>query len=127
MLLAALTLTVGSTAAEAATAAPQVAAGTCTFDSPVTARTASAAGVRIELRYSTSTRCAWGRITNANPGHLVWTQRSYDGGRTYEKLPTVEVRTGHDTHTDSYYDGGVLMRACGWDESAGASNCTGWY
>lgn len=75
----------------------------------------------------------WPRVCCARASPVSAPARGHAAGGAHpagvadEKLPTVEVRTGHDTHTDSSYDGGVLMRACGWDESAGASNCTGWY
>ncbi|MFJ9447364.1 DUF2690 domain-containing protein [Kitasatospora sp. NPDC101235] len=119
-----------ATAAPATAAAPAAAAspaGTCTFDSPITARTASVGAVQIELRYSTSTRCAWGRITHATPGDSVWTHRSYDGGKTFERLDIAQVQSGSDTHTASRYDGGVLMRACALNHLSGVTNCTAWY
>ncbi|MET8543649.1 DUF2690 domain-containing protein [Kitasatospora sp. NPDC004799] len=132
LLVAGVALATGFAGATAtgATAAPASAAslaGTCTFDSPITARTASVGTVRIELRYSTTTRCAWGRITHATPGDWVWTQRSYDGGKTFERLDIVEVRSGSDTHTASRYDSGLLMRACANNHLTGATNCTAWY
>ncbi|MFF9482745.1 DUF2690 domain-containing protein [Streptomyces sp. NPDC014733] len=120
----------GTTAATAAPTAPAAAAspaGTCTFASPITARTASAGTVKIELRYSTTTRCAWGRVTHATPGDWVWTQRSYNGGKTFERLDIAEVKSGSDTHTASRYDGKVKMRACALNHRTNVTGCTAWY
>ncbi|MEU5088432.1 DUF2690 domain-containing protein [Streptomyces sp. NPDC021356] len=127
-LAAGLTGTAAVTTAAAATS-PRTAAGTCTFSNPITAKTATVGKIRIELRYSTSTRCAWGRITNAHPDDLVWTERSYTKDhKSWEVLDKTEVKSGTDTHTASRYDGGVWMRACAWDGShTQATNCTGWY
>jgi hypothetical protein len=124
---ASIGLALGGAPSASAAVAPTADAGTCTFADPITAKRAKVDTINIELRYSTSTRCAWGRITNARVGDAVWTDRSYDGGRTWEKLPEVKVTSGTDTHTASYYDGGHLMRACAWNHSTGHRNCTGWY
>lgn len=84
--------------------------------------------ITIELRYSTSSRCAWGRITTADPGDKVWVDRSTTGGRTWTgPLGTTTVQTGSDTHTAAYNDAGYVMRACAWNDSTGNVHCTGWY
>ncbi|MFD0416871.1 DUF2690 domain-containing protein [Streptomyces sp. NPDC127108] len=121
-------LTLGGTASASAEAAPTAdAASACNYNNPITAKRAKVDSINIELRYSTSTRCAWGRITNARVGDAVWTDRSYDGGRTWEKHPEVKVRTGTDTFTDPRYDGGHLMRACAWNHATGHRKCTDWF
>ncbi|MFJ7912319.1 DUF2690 domain-containing protein [Kitasatospora sp. NPDC096204] len=124
---AALATGFAGTTTTTATAAPAPLAGTCTFDSPIPAQVAYTGDVKIELRYSTTTRCAWGRITNATPGDSVWTHRSYDGGNSFERLDIATVQYGSDTHTASRYDGGVLMRACALNHRTGLTNCTKWY
>ncbi|MCJ0870682.1 DUF2690 domain-containing protein [Streptomyces sp. AP-93] len=84
--------------------------------------------IRIELRYSTSSRCAWGRITNADPGDKVWVDRSTTGGTTWNgPLGMTTVQFGTDTHTPAYNDAGYKMRACAWNDSTGLVRCTGWY
>ncbi|MCX5407363.1 YjfA family protein [Streptomyces sp. NBC_00335] len=82
----------------------------------------------IELRYSTSSRCAWGRITNADPGDQVWVDRSSNGGTTWAgPWGVTTVQSGTDTHTPAYNDAGYKMRACAKNDSTGTVRCTGWY
>ncbi|MFJ9481457.1 DUF2690 domain-containing protein [Streptomyces mirabilis] len=123
-MLALTGLTTAGTA-NAETSGGIVPLSTCTFDSPITPHSTTAGNATVQLRYSTTTRCAWGRITNAQVGDQVWVDRSYDGGGTYEHLGGTYVNSGSDTHTPSYYDGGLLMRACG--HSGGITRCTSWY
>ncbi|MFC4330627.1 DUF2690 domain-containing protein [Streptomyces andamanensis] len=118
----------GTVAATSATAADTSAAGTCTFAGPKTVKTAKVDSINIELRYSTSTRCAWGRIYSADPGDKVWVDRSSDKGKSWDgPLSMTAVKSGSDTHTASRYDGGYVMRACAWNDSTGHIKCTGWY
>lgn len=118
----------GTVAATSAAAAGTSAAGSCTFAHAKTVKTAKVDSINIQLRYSTSTRCAWGRIYNADPGDKVWVDRSSNGGRTWDgPLSLTTVRSGSDTHTASRYDGGYVMRACGWNDSTHHIKCTGWY
>ncbi|MGW2180728.1 DUF2690 domain-containing protein [Streptomyces sp. NPDC001732] len=118
----------GSNAPAVTTTSAPVAAGTCTFDSPITAKSASVGSATVQLRYSTTTRCAWGRVLNARVGDFVYVERRYPDGHSDAYLPgasATEVKTGSDAHTPSYYDGGVQMRACAVTRTT--SNCTGWY
>jgi hypothetical protein len=81
LVAAALFSTLGAVGAAQAEPSVEAAAGTCSHGSDAcTARTAAVDTIRIELRYSPSIRCSWGRITNADPGDQVWVDRSYDNG-----------------------------------------------
>ncbi|MFJ3903747.1 DUF2690 domain-containing protein [Streptomyces sp. NPDC090025] len=126
---AALVLGLGGVAgtAQAATTAPSGALA-CSTANATSPRTASVDGIRIELRYSTSSRCAWGRITNADPGDKVWVDRSTDGGGTWTgPLGMTSVSTGSDVYTPAFDDAGKVMRACAWNDTTGNIRCTGWY
>ncbi|MFE7757727.1 hypothetical protein [Streptomyces sp. NPDC057429] len=47
----------------------------------------------VELRYSPSAQCGWGRVFG-NPGTTVWVDRSSDGGSTWQgKLGEVAITT----------------------------------
>ncbi|MGC2997019.1 DUF2690 domain-containing protein [Streptomyces sp. G35A] len=129
LVAAALFSTLGVVGAAQAEPGVEAAAGTCSHKSDAyTAKTATVDTIRIELRYSPSIRCSWGRITNADPGDQVWVDRSYDNGKTWEgPLNVTTVRTGSDTYTASRYNGGNLMRACGKNDSTGHVKCTGWW
>lgn len=99
--------------------------GTCSFAHPVLAgvHPVKAGRATVQLRYSTTTRCAWGRIVNAKKNDKVWVDRTYDNGKTYTHLGATTVKSGSDTHTPSYYDGGgAKMRACA--HSGGVTRCT---
>ncbi|MFD9458299.1 DUF2690 domain-containing protein [Streptomyces sp. NPDC059985] len=117
----------------AAQAAPGSAAGgasamACSTSNAVTKRTGSVDSIRIELRYSTSSRCAWGRIYNADPGDKLWVDRSSDGGGSWTgPMGMTTVNSGTDTHTPAYDDAGYVMRACAWNDTSGTTRCTGWY
>ncbi|MGW5368021.1 DUF2690 domain-containing protein [Streptomyces sp. NPDC004009] len=118
----------GTAGATGAAAAGTSAAGSCSFAHPKTVKTAKVDSINIQLRYSTSTRCAWGRIYHADRGDKVWVDRSSDGGRTWDgPLSLTTVRSGSDTHTASRYDGGYVMRACAWNDETHHIKCTGWY
>ncbi|MEU9026678.1 DUF2690 domain-containing protein [Streptomyces sp. NPDC048383] len=126
--LAGLGLT--GTAAQAAPAATTGAASAlaCSTSNAVTKKTGSVDSIRIELRYSTSSRCAWGRILNADPGDKVWVDRSANGGATWTgPMGMTTVTSGSDTHTPAYDDAGWVMRACAWNDTTGTVRCTGWY
>ncbi|MDD9381362.1 DUF2690 domain-containing protein [Streptomyces sp. ZAF1911] len=125
-LFAGLGLT-GTTAHAAGTAGAGVLA--CSTSNAVTPiPTAKVDTITIELRYSTSSRCAWGRITTADPGDQVWVDRSSDGGRTWAgPWGVTTVQSGTDTHTPAYNDAGYKMRACAKNDSTGHVHCTGWY
>ncbi|MFJ9575142.1 DUF2690 domain-containing protein [Streptomyces sp. NPDC101191] len=132
VLLSTATLLLGlggaATAAQAAPAPGQAAALACSTSNATSPRTASVDGIFIELRYSTSSRCAWGRITHADPGDKVWVDRSSNGGSSWEgPLGMTTVQTGSDTHTPAYNDAGYKMRACAWNDTTTNIRCTGWY
>ncbi|MCX4546068.1 DUF2690 domain-containing protein [Streptomyces sp. NBC_01565] len=111
----------------AAQAAPSGAAA-CSTSNAVTKRTASVDSIQIELRYSTSSRCAWGRIYSADPGDKVWVDRSSNGGGSWEgPMGMTTVNSGSDTHTPAYNDAGFVMRACAWNDTTTTTRCTGWY
>ncbi|MEU7020041.1 DUF2690 domain-containing protein [Streptomyces sp. NPDC046203] len=100
----------------------------CSTSSATTPRTATVDTIHIELRYSTSSRCAWGRITNADPGDQVWVDRSSNGGSSWSgPLGLTTVQYGTDTYTPAYSDAGYVMRACAWNDTTGHIKCTGWY
>ncbi|MER7521082.1 DUF2690 domain-containing protein [Streptomyces sp. NPDC126499] len=126
---AALLLGFGGTATAAqASTVSTASAMACSTSNATTPRTASVDGIRIELRYSTSSRCAWGRITAADPGDKVWVDRSSNGGASWTgPLGMTTVQYGSDTHTPAYNDAGYVMRACAWNDSTGNIRCTGWY
>ncbi|WP_424640586.1 DUF2690 domain-containing protein [Embleya sp. AB8] len=124
MLVTGLGFTAG---AAQATSAEGSAAAACSTSNATSPRRASVEGMNIELRYSTSSRCAWGRITNAVPGDRVWVDHSSDGGRTWNgPLGMTYVQNGSDTHTPAYNDAGYVMRACG-AKADDYFACTGWY
>ncbi|MBZ4318783.1 DUF2690 domain-containing protein [Streptomyces huiliensis] len=117
-----------ATAAHAANAGPQAPAMACSTSNAITAKTATVDSIHIELRYSKSSRCAWGRITAADPGDKVWVDRSSNGGSSWDgPLGMTTVQSGSDTHTPAFNDAGYVMRACGWNDSTGNLRCTGWY
>ncbi|MFF0431456.1 DUF2690 domain-containing protein [Streptomyces sp. NPDC004327] len=118
--------TTATTAQAAGTGAPATLA--CSTANATSPRTAMVDSIHIELRYSTSSRCAWGRITTADPGDKVWVDRSTDGGRTWTgPMGMTTVQTGSDTHTPAYDDAGYVMRACAWNDTTGTTRCTSWY
>ena len=91
-----------------------------------TVRTATAGSASVELRYSPSAQCGWGRVFG-NPGTSVWVDRSTDGGSTWQgKLGQATITSGTDAHTSEFDDHGVLVRACA-DDGNGHIRCTGWY
>ncbi|MCX4783154.1 DUF2690 domain-containing protein [Streptomyces sp. NBC_01264] len=100
----------------------------CSTGDAVTKKTNMVDSIHIELRYSPSTRCAWGRIYTADPGDQVWVDRSSNGGSTWTgPMGVTTVQSGADTHTPAYNDAGYVMRACAKNDSTGTVRCTGWY
>lgn len=86
---------------------------------PTTLRSAFARGALLELRYSPSARCAWGRLNRAYSTDSVWVDRSFDGGSTWDgPLGTVQG----NTYTIEFDDADVMMRAC--TNHGGAYTCT---
>ncbi|MCM2418927.1 DUF2690 domain-containing protein [Streptomyces sp. RKAG293] len=112
------------TLAPAASAAPSAPAA-CSTSNAVSKKAVHNGSMYIELRYSTSSRCAWGRISNSDVGNKVWVDRSSNGGSTWTgPMGMTTQQSGSDTHTPAYDDAGYVMRACGWN---GTTVCTGWY
>ncbi|GHH85566.1 hypothetical protein GCM10018793_54070 [Streptomyces sulfonofaciens] len=103
--------------------AAQAAEG-CTFDNPRTVASTSIRSRGIELRYNGT--CAWGRIFGS-PGDLVWVDRSFDNGRTWEQLSVTAINTGGSNHTDAFNNKGNLMRACGKAGNYPEVACTTWW
>ncbi|MFD5143613.1 DUF2690 domain-containing protein [Streptomyces sp. NPDC058401] len=99
----------------------------CSTSDGVTKRTSTVDTIQIELRYSPSTRCGWGRIYAADPGDMVWVDRSSNGGSSWTALGVTTVQSGTDTHTPPFNDAGYLMRACAKNDSTQHVHCTGWY
>lgn len=100
---------------------------TCSQADGVTAKSAGVGGGRtVELRYSPSTRCAWGRIIQANGGDQVKAERN-DGAKT----STVTVGGGStQAFTTAMDDAGFQMRAWGKYERGiypDQSAWTAWY
>lgn len=107
---------------------PTAAQAACSTSNAITAKRATVDSINIELRYSTSSRCAWGRITAADPGDQVWVDRSSNGGASWTgPLGLTKVQSGTDTHTPAYNDAGYVMRACAFNDTTGNIRCTGWY
>ncbi|GAA3857963.1 hypothetical protein GCM10022243_24520 [Saccharothrix violaceirubra] len=80
----------------------------------------------VELRASNTTKCAWGRISEATPAEEIWTDRTNLDGSGYEGfLGYIRVETGTGAHTEPFDNNGKLIRACG--SSAGRIDCTGWF
>ena len=94
-----------------------------------TARAKTQFGRLIELRFDTTNRCAWGKISNGSVGDQIWVDRSFDHGRTWQpQLGFTTIQSGRDTHTREYDDAGVVMRACGKAGNRAQIACTDpWY
>ena len=85
-------------------------------------------GRKIELRYHTSTRCAWGRISNGVAGDQVWVDWSTNGGRDWRQLGVKSIGSGGtQVYTTAFNDYQVKMRACGNAGSPTNLTCTDWY
>ncbi|WP_163571845.1 glycosyl hydrolase [Fodinicola feengrottensis] len=111
-------------------AAPSAAnaADGCNQNTAKTARSTSVWSRTIELRANTNNVCGWGRISNGDPGDLVWVDRSYDGGAHWEQLSITTIPTNsRTTFTAAYNDQGHLMRACGKAGNRPEVACTGWW
>ncbi|QNP74210.1 C40 family peptidase [Streptomyces roseirectus] len=85
-------------------------------------------GRLIELRYSDSTECGWGRISRGGVGDHIWVDRSADGGAHWEsQLGHTTITDGQDVHTVQWRDSGVVMRACGSVAGQPDVVCTTWF
>ncbi|MFI0814291.1 glycosyl hydrolase [Streptomyces sp. NPDC021098] len=104
--------------------APAQAAEGCNTNGARTVATVSTHSRGIELRYNGT--CAWGRIFGS-PGDEVWVDRSFDRGRTWEKLSPTKINTGGSNHTDAFNNKGNLMRACGKASNFPDVVCTRWW
>jgi len=83
---------------------------------------------KIELRYHSSARCAWGRISTGNPGDSVWVDWSSTGGRDWKQLSVTRIPSGGtQVYTTAYNDRGYVMRACGKAGDRSEIVCTRWY
>jgi hypothetical protein len=91
---------------------------------------------KVELRYSSSTRYAWGRVTMVSPSsttakaYHVWTDRtgSAAGGQMCQvNRPGGYLRSGGQDWTSAIGDAGSTMRACFKLRDYAAIACTGWY
>ncbi|MGJ5759384.1 NlpC/P60 family protein [Streptomyces galbus] len=93
-----------------------------------TAKSATVWGRTVELRYNSTTACAWGRIVGGTIGDEIWVDRSSDGGDTWEPmLGYTAVTSGGDAYTTQWNDDGLVMRACGTNGKGGTIACTGWF
>ncbi|MFJ8631918.1 NlpC/P60 family protein [Streptomyces sp. NPDC093568] len=93
-----------------------------------TAKSTTVFGRTVELRYSSITQCAWGRIIGGAPGDEIWVDRSADGGETWSPmLGYTTITTGNDAHTTQWNDAGLVMRACGTNGRGGSIACTDWF
>ncbi|MFE2283968.1 DUF2690 domain-containing protein [Streptomyces sp. NPDC059443] len=99
----------------------------CTTQNAITAKSTTLDGVHIELRYSTSWRCAWARITNAHVGDQVWLDQSADSGKNWATMEVNTVTSGTDAFTNPDPDKGIVSRACVWIRSSNHHKCTGAY
>ncbi|GLZ00968.1 glycoside hydrolase family 76 protein [Actinoplanes sp. NBRC 103695] len=137
----------GMAAAEGATTAPAAAAevqvcrnGICDGQKdPATAaqdtllQTAHRENRSIELHVSfTDGGMAWADLRSGAPGDLVWLDRTFDGGATWEgHLGLTEVPAGGTSwRTMMYWISDVMrggmVRACGETGGAGRTACTSW-
>ncbi|ARQ68876.1 glycosyl hydrolase [Streptomyces marincola] len=109
------------------TAIPPTAAQAAEGCNQNNARTVASTSIHsrgIELRYNGT--CSWGRIFGS-PGDLVWVDRSFDGGRTWEQLDPTPINRGGSNYTDAYDNRGNLMRACGKAGNYPDVACTTWW
>ncbi|MCO1574311.1 hypothetical protein M8C13_00880 [Crossiella sp. SN42] len=105
--------------------AAQAAEG-CTTKYPKTAAVVTLRSRAIELRYN-SQGCAWGRILRGSPGDLIWVDRSFDRGRTWQPhLGIRQIDTGGSQHTEPFNNKGNLIRACGKVSNYPEVHCTTW-
>ncbi|GAA0303893.1 DUF2690 domain-containing protein [Kineococcus aurantiacus] len=92
---------------------------------------------RVELRYSPSTRFAWGRVTKTAPAgttakaYHLWTDRrsgtTTDGQMCQVNRPGGYLVNGGQDWTSAIDDAGYLMRACFKLRDYSQVTCTGWY
>jgi hypothetical protein len=108
----------------AVTPTTAAAAEGCNYNNPRTVASTSIRSRGIELRYNGT--CAWGRIFGS-VGDLVWVDRSFDGGRTWEQLSVTRINSGGSNHTEAYNNRGNLMRACGKAGNYPEVACTTWW
>jgi hypothetical protein len=74
-----------------------------------TAKSTTVWGRTVELRYNSTTACAWGRIIGGTIGDEIWVDRS------------------GDAYTTQWNDNGLVMRACGPNGKGGTIACTDWF
>jgi len=132
LVVALATAMVATTALVVGAAPAAHAAEGCTYNSPITVYARYVVPpTRVELRANSNQVCAWGRITSAAVGDLVWVDRSYNGGQTWEQLGITAVTSGTSNFTPAYNDQGKVMRACAALALAGGGygyvTCTGWW
>jgi hypothetical protein len=83
---------------------------------------------KIELRYHSDARCAWGRISTGNPGDSVWVDWSDTGGRDWKQLSVTRIPSGGtQVYTTAYNDRWYVMRAFGKAGDRMEVVCTRWY
>lgn len=91
---------------------------------------------KVELRYSSSTRYAWGRVTMLSPSsttakaYHLWVDRtgSAAGGQMCQvNRAGGYLRSGGQDWTRAISDAGSTMRACFKLRDYAAVTCTGWY
>jgi hypothetical protein len=85
-------------------------------------------GRTIELRYHISARCAWGRISNGNPGDSVWVDWSRGNVNEWWQLSVTRIPSGYrQVYTTAYNNRDYLMRACGKAGDRPLVVCTPWH
>jgi hypothetical protein len=92
---------------------------------------------KVELRYSSSSRYAWGRVTMLAPSsstakaYHIWTDRqkssSAEGQMCQVNRDGGFLRSGGQDWTSAISDAGYVMRACFKLRDYAAVTCTGWY
>ncbi|MBZ3906064.1 NlpC/P60 family protein [Streptomyces griseiscabiei] len=93
-----------------------------------TAKSTIVWGRTVELRYNSTTACAWGRIIGGTIGDEIWVDRSADGGKTWDPmLGYAKITSGTDAYTSQWNDNGLVMRACGTNGKGGTIACTDWF
>ncbi len=96
----------------------------------ITAKSSTYGSIIVELRYSPSYACAWGRIRGGRVGDGVFVSRQVNGNPNdveYD-IGSANITSGSDVYTAWFDDDGQKMSACAKNDSTQTVyTCTGWY
>ena len=119
LVVALATAMVATTALVVGAAPAAHAAEGCTYNSPITVYARYVVPpTRVELRANSNQVCAWGRITSAAVGDLVWVDRSYNrtnvgAARHYRRhVRNIELHARVQRSGQGY--AGVRCAGIGW-------------